>query len=138
MPTLTDKSDGQLVRLYSESKSGSVFAELVARHAHWIYSCALREAHNSHMAEDIVQAVFLVLAQKAPTLAEDIPLNVWLFRVTHYAAAQALRAEGRRKRHERTAASMNPEMSGRDAESIWKQFCFGFISRRAWPKSAPR
>ncbi|HEX4055771.1 MAG TPA: sigma-70 family RNA polymerase sigma factor [Tepidisphaeraceae bacterium] len=121
MPTLTDKSDGQLVRLYSESKSGSVFAELVARHAHWIYSCALREAHNLHMAEDIVQAVFLVLAQKAPTLAEDIPLNVWLFRVTHYAAVQALRAEGRRKRHERTAASMNPETSGRDAESIWQQ-----------------
>jgi RNA polymerase sigma factor (sigma-70 family) len=121
MPTLTDKSDGQLVRLYSESKSESVFAELVARHANWIYSCALRRAHNSHMAEDVVQAVFLILAQKAPTLAEDIPLNVWLFRVTHYAAAQALRAEGRRKRHERTAASMNPETSGRDEESIWQQ-----------------
>lgn len=121
MSTMTEISDGQLVRQYVESKSQSAFAELAARHAHWIYSYALRKAHDSHMAEDIVQAVFLVLAQKAPTLGETIPLNVWLFRVAHFAAAQALRGETRRKRHERKAASMNPETCSQDAESVWQE-----------------
>jgi RNA polymerase sigma factor (sigma-70 family) len=115
------KTDSQLIREYVESKSQAAFTELAVRHASWVYSCALRQVRDPHLAEDVAQAVFIILPRKAPTLAENTTLNAWLFKVTRYAAGHVLRAGARRQRHERTAASMMPEISTADADSNWNE-----------------
>jgi RNA polymerase sigma factor (sigma-70 family) len=121
MQTETIKTDDQLLREYVESKSADAFGELAARHAHWVYSCALRQVRDSHIAEDVAQAVFIILVQKAPKLPANAQLNAWLFQVTRYASGHALRANARRKRHERMAATMVPETSNPNPESNWQQ-----------------
>jgi RNA polymerase sigma factor (sigma-70 family) len=55
------------------------------------------------MAEDVTQTVFCLLARKAGTVRRR-PLSGWLFSATRYAAANALRAQVRRRRYERAAA----------------------------------
>jgi RNA polymerase sigma factor (sigma-70 family) len=119
--TTITKTDDQLLREYVQSKSADAFGELAARHTHWVYSGALRQVRDPHIAEDVAQAVFIILAQKAPKLAVNTVLNAWLFQVTRYASGHALRANARRTRHERMAATMLPETSNPNADSTWQQ-----------------
>jgi RNA polymerase sigma factor (sigma-70 family) len=98
-------TDAMLVQEYAESRSPRPLAELAARHADWVYSAALRMMHDADLAQDVTQAAFLVLVQKAQTLG-DTPVNAWLFRVTRFAAKHALRDRARRKKHEGMAAMM--------------------------------
>jgi RNA polymerase sigma factor (sigma-70 family) len=119
--TTITKTDNELLGEYVESKSADAFGELAARHANWVYSCALRRVRDPHLAEDIAQAVFIILAQKARKLQANTPLNAWLFQVTRYATGHALRANARRKRHERIAANMVAEKSNPNGEAIWQQ-----------------
>src|SRR5207249_1079492 len=70
----------------------------------------------AHLAEDVTQAVFLVLAQRARSVPVDRPLSAWLLKVTSYCAANVRRARDRRETHERRAASMPQSNSQHDAE----------------------
>ena len=54
-----------------------------------------------HLAEDVSQAVFVLLAQKAGELEEHAVLAGWLYRTAMYAAANARRRAADRRRHER-------------------------------------
>jgi len=119
--TSIEPTDSELIREYARSKSETAFAELAARHADWIYSSALRQTRDAHLAEDVAQAVFIVLAKKASALTEKTALNAWLFQVTRYAAGHALRADIRRRRHERAAASMISEISSGGEQSDWQR-----------------
>lgn len=99
--------DGQLLRLYLENRAQSAFTELVQRHLKLVYFAALRRVHgDSHLAEEVTQAVFSDLARKAATLKNRPTLTGWLYTSTRYAAAQALRSERRRKNHEQEARTM--------------------------------
>src|SRR5213083_631873 len=96
-----------LVREYAATRSQQAFAELVRRYVDLIYSSAKRQAGgDAHLAEDVTQAVFIVLAQKASSVPPDRPLSAWLLKVTGYCAANARRRKGRAELHERRAAQM--------------------------------
>ena len=58
-------SDSELLRCYTESNSEDAFAELVRRHLDLVYSAANRMVHDPHLAEDVVQQTFVLLAHKA-------------------------------------------------------------------------
>ncbi len=100
---LTTESDA--LRQYAASRSSDAFAQLVALHADWVYAAAARLVRDRQLAEDVTQAVFLLLAQH-PHKATGKSLTGWLFNVTRHCAAHALRAQSRRAAHERRAATM--------------------------------
>jgi RNA polymerase sigma factor (sigma-70 family) len=95
--------DLTLLREFAQSKSESAFATLAERHVNLVYSVALRQGHDPHLAEDITQAVFIILARKAGSLGGKIVLSGWLCRVARYAGARALRTQSRRQRREQEA-----------------------------------
>src|ERR1700691_4458893 len=92
--------DMDLVREYAARNSEEAFAALVSRHVNLVYSVALRQLGDAHLAEEVTQAAFIILARKAGSLGPKTILSAWLCRTAQYAAANALRAECRRKRRE--------------------------------------
>jgi RNA polymerase sigma factor (sigma-70 family) len=111
--------DWQLLQAYAEQSSETAFAQLVERHLNHVYSVALRRVGDVQLAQDVTQAVFLVLARKAGALRQGTILSGWLFRTTRFTAANALRQEHRRQQRERLA------MQDIEAESapptVWEQ-----------------
>jgi DNA-directed RNA polymerase specialized sigma24 family protein len=62
--------DITLLREYAAHGSETAFRELVSRRVGFVYSAALRQVRNPHLAEEITQAVFIILAQKAGRISE--------------------------------------------------------------------
>lgn len=112
--------DMGLVSAYAATGSEDAFAALVSRHLGFVYSTALRSVRNASLAEDISQAVFIILARKAKSMRKDTILPAWLYRTTRYASADALDREIRRLRREREAFA-NQSAAADENESAWHQ-----------------
>jgi RNA polymerase sigma factor (sigma-70 family) len=100
------RTDGALLREYAERGSQDAFRQLVDTHVDMVYSAALRQVRDKHLAEEVSQAVFILLARKARELAAQpgVVLGGWLHEATRLTAKNALRVQSRRRRHERNAA----------------------------------
>jgi uncharacterized protein (TIGR03435 family) len=92
--------DLTLLREYARRNSEEAFATLVSRHVNLVYSVALRQVRDSSLAEEITQAVFIILARKADSLGDKTILPGWLCRTARYASANALTIQRRRQRRE--------------------------------------
>lgn len=103
-PSATDQ---ELLREFIQARSEAAFAELVRRHADWIYSVAHRRAGEA-AADDLTQAVFLVLVQKAEVASRQRVLSAWLFGVLRFAVLRWRRDQARRARHEMRAGQIRP------------------------------
>ena len=95
--------DMALLREYVQRNSEEAFAMLVSRHVNLVYSVALRQVHDPHLAEEITQAVFIILARKARLLNAKTILVGWLCRTARYASANALTIQRRRQDREQEA-----------------------------------
>jgi RNA polymerase sigma factor (sigma-70 family) len=104
---MQELDDISLLREYVERESGDAFAALVARHINKVYSVALRHARNPHQAEEITQAVFVLLAKKARRLGGQVILSGWLCRTSQLTAVTFVRSETRRARREKEAYMRN-------------------------------
>ena len=111
------RDDRELLRAFVEDQSQSAFAELVGRYADLVYGCCLRQLGDRHAAEDVSQAVFLVLARRAGTISAGTPLGGWLFNVARYSATNYRREEARRRRREAEAAMMNPVIQSKELQA---------------------
>src|SRR5437899_1769749 len=98
MSAIAVMEDAVLLKEYVAQNSEDAFRELVNRHLDLVYATALRQVRCTHLAEDVCQAVFIALAQKAHLFSRDVILEGWLFRATRFAATNALRTE-RRNNH---------------------------------------
>jgi len=114
--------DSTLLRQYAENNSNEAFAALVERHINLVYSVALRQVGNAHAAQEITQAVFIILAKKAAQLRHDKALGSWLFQATRLTANNFIRSEARRHRREEEACM----------QSILNE-----SETEVWPKIAP-
>ncbi|HEY1921243.1 MAG TPA: sigma-70 family RNA polymerase sigma factor [Tepidisphaeraceae bacterium] len=119
MTVTPDQSDSSLLQEFAARHSQDAFTELVSRHSDWVYSAALRMVRDRHLAEDVAQAVFLILADKAARLSAA-PLHSWLFKVTRYASANAIRARARRDKYERRAAMASSETHDPNPDQMWR------------------
>jgi uncharacterized protein (TIGR03435 family) len=95
--------DSALLRDYVKNHSDDAFAALVTRHINLVYSVAMRAVGDPHGAEEITQAVFIILAKKAAQLRSGNALSSWLFQTTRLTAGNFLRSEMRRHRREQEA-----------------------------------
>ena len=111
--------DWERVRQYVTEGSQDAFGQLVREHLPMVYAAAMREVRDEHLAEDVGQAVFLVLARRAESLKPPLRLAGWLFRVTTYAAASARAKEKRRHHHEQRAGKQRPAMQPERIEEVW-------------------
>jgi RNA polymerase sigma factor (sigma-70 family) len=104
-------SDRELLAHYVRDRSQDAFGELVARHIDMVFVSAHRQLHDAELAEDVTQAVFLMLARKAAGLRKDVVLPAWLLTGTWYACKNAMRQQRRRRIHESRVAAMRSESS---------------------------
>lgn len=112
--------DMGLVREYAANQSERAFEQLVARHLNLVYSSALRRVGDAHLAEEITQAVFIILARKAGSLGRRTILSGWLYRTTRYAAADALKIQRRRQQREQEA-HVQSLLNDPQADETWQQ-----------------
>jgi len=106
--------DMDLVREYARRKSEAAFAELVSRHLNLVYSVALRQVRDPHLAEEVTQTVFIILARKADSLGPRTVVSGWLYRTARYASARALTL-GRRRQSREQEAFMRSQLNGAEA-----------------------
>src|ERR1039458_136157 len=95
--------DMRLLEEYAARSSEAAFSTLVSRHINLVYSAALRQIGNRQEAEEITQAVFLVLAKKAKSLRPGTVLSGWLYQTARLTASNSLRREIRRQNREQQA-----------------------------------
>src|SRR5438874_214255 len=100
---MADVSDIDLLREYADRNSEPAFAEMVRRHVNLVYSVALRFTGHAQDAQDVTQAVFLVLAQKSGGLREQTVLSGWLYETTRFTAMRFMRTKASRQLREQKA-----------------------------------
>src|SRR5436190_23074179 len=99
--------DNTLLREYVERDSEEAFATLVARHVNKVYSVALRQTVNPDSAQEITQAVFVILARKSRSLGRRVILSGWLYQTARLTSVTFIRSEIRRARREQEAYMQN-------------------------------
>jgi RNA polymerase sigma factor (sigma-70 family) len=114
---VNERTDSELLGDYAENGSESAFTELVSRHVGLVYSVALRVVVDPHLAEDVTQATFAILAQEARRLGGRTFLSSWLHRTASNQAANLVRGEMRRRAREQEAYAMQTP----ESEPEWKQ-----------------
>lgn len=115
---MPDVDDMALLREYVDAGSESAFAEIVQRRVNLVYSVALRLTGNSQDAQDVTQAVFVILAKKAPALRPKTILAGWLYETTRFTAMNFLTRKNRRQAREQEAYMQS---SLNETEIIWPQ-----------------
>src|SRR2546422_439657 len=101
-----NEADMDLLLEYVKHGSEPAFATLVSRHLGHVYSTALRQVRDVQLAQDVTQAVFIILARRAATIPRRTILSGWLFRTARLASLDATKIEGRRQLYERDRKSV--------------------------------
>src|ERR1700679_3841413 len=120
---MSEPDDHELLAQYAQGpreNSEAAFAVLAERHVNLVYSTALRSVGNAHAAEEVSQAVFIVLANKAGRLSRRVVLSGWLYKTTRLTAANFLRGEIRRQQREQEAFMQSTLQEPAD-DLAWRQ-----------------
>jgi RNA polymerase sigma factor (sigma-70 family) len=111
-------NDHEFLQDYVQNGSQAAFAGLVERYVGLVYSAARRLVGDTHLAEDVTQEVFMLLARKARRMGSDTILSAWLYRTARHVASETARREGRRRHREQLAVET---MSQFTPDAAWQQ-----------------
>jgi RNA polymerase sigma factor (sigma-70 family) len=114
---MSEPDDITLLKQYAEGDE-SAFTALFERHVHLVYSAALRQARNPSQAEEVTQAVFILLARKAKSLSPKTILSGWLYQAARLTTASLIKREIRRQRREQ---EMYMQTLTEPDVSLWEQ-----------------
>jgi hypothetical protein len=95
-------ADRQLLERFtagSDAAGDAAFAALVARYGPMVLQVCRQFVADRHLAEDVFQAVFLVLARKALSIRDPDRLGAWLYGVAILTARKAKVRLDRRRRN---------------------------------------
>jgi RNA polymerase sigma factor (sigma-70 family) len=96
-------ADEELLAEYRSTRSQAAFSALLERHGPMVNRLCRRILGNKADAEDVVQAVFLLLARRPELVRRSV--SGWLHETARGRAINELRARQRRVRREEVAAS---------------------------------
>lgn len=102
IPTAT--SDWTLLTTYIEGDEAA-FELLVTKYFRMVYTLAVRQVGDAHLAEEVAQSVFIILARKSAKLSSGVSICGWLVQTTRFVARDALKARQRRLRTEKEFAA---------------------------------
>ena len=118
MPEMDDMA---LVREYVDQSSEAAFETLVTRHVNLVYAAALRQVRDPHLAEEVTQATFILLARKARTIGSGTILPVWLLKTAKFTVIAETRTRMRRQRHETEACMEAMIQKEGEHEDNWER-----------------
>jgi RNA polymerase sigma factor (sigma-70 family) len=113
--------DSELLTAFAGRANQAAFAELVQRHGPMVVRVAEAILRDRHGAEDVAQAAFLVLAQKAAGLRKSETIAPWLHRVSWRLAIDELRRRQSRQRREEENVRMNTPASPADLSAVHEE-----------------
>jgi RNA polymerase sigma factor (sigma-70 family) len=99
-------SDASLLTRFLAERDEAAFAALVRRHGPMVMGVCRRILGHAHDAEDVFQATFLVLAQKARSVLNRQALPSWLYMVAFRTSLHAKKRNARRQRKETQVENM--------------------------------
>lgn len=100
------RSDRDLLVSFAATRDAGAMAELFRRHADAVRRVAADVCPSA--TDEVVQAAFLLLTERAGTLTDRVSAAGWLFQVARRLALKARTASARRSRHEALAPSTEP------------------------------
>jgi RNA polymerase sigma factor (sigma-70 family) len=100
-------TDRELLQLFVSHRSEESFAKLVQRYLPLVRGVAQRRLHDRGLIDDVAQAVFWLLASRAPSLLDEPTVGPWLHRAAVYASNNANRTRTRRRIYELRKAQMS-------------------------------
>jgi RNA polymerase sigma factor (sigma-70 family) len=116
-------SDRELLARFAGRRDEAAFAEIVRRHGPMLLRACRRVLPNVCDAEDVCQAAFLLLAQKAASIRWRDSIAGWLFQAAYRMSCRARTVAKRRPRHEARATALPPpdpvaELSAREFQAV--------------------
>jgi RNA polymerase sigma factor (sigma-70 family) len=125
----SELTDGQLLKRFIAERDETAFAALVRRHGSLVMGVARRILGSFHDSEDVFQATFLILAQKAHAVVNRQAIPGWLYTVAYRTALEARARNDRRRRKEKQVEAMpQPETTDPEARD-WQPVLDQELSR---------
>lgn len=118
----TRLTDRQLLERFARIQDQEAFEALLKRYAGFVMGVCRRVVGNDHDAEDVFQAVFLVLARRAGTVRWNESIGGWIYEVACRLALRARAASLRRRRHETQGIYPMDQAESRE-RSAAKELC---------------
>src|SRR5271156_282717 len=114
--TATASSDEQLLADFLARRSDEAFAALLSRHGPMVLNVCRRILHDAHAAEDVFQATFLVLADRAGAIHRRASLAGFLHGVAYRLAVRA-----RRRQMQNLPVAVCDKAEAPPEELAWKE-----------------
>lgn len=86
-----DLPDEELVRMFVDERDEGAFNEIANRYGEKVFRLALRITHSTHIADEVLQEVFLTLVEKLDSFREESTFSTWLYRVATNASLIQIR-----------------------------------------------
>ena len=110
--------DRELLHRFVARRDEDAFAVLMRRHGPMVLNLARRITGDEQLAEDVFQATFLLLSQKAHTIRRPEALPCWLHGSAHRLGMQARRSQ---LRHAQREAWVQPPSPPNPLEELTAQ-----------------
>jgi RNA polymerase sigma factor (sigma-70 family) len=117
---MNEVTDNDLLAQFVQSESDEAFTRIVERYINLVHSVALRHTANPDYAEEITQAVFIILARRARSLDRKTILCGWLFQTARLTSANFIRSVMRRLKREQEAF-VQSSTEAQASEEVWAE-----------------